>query len=86
MSMGANDHRATVNLDPRGMVGRIYIDNHDTLLHTKYRSCGLCDFSFPNYKSMEANDPNLDPQVHGWQDLCREPLDIAKYFILLYEL
>ena len=35
---------------------------------------------------MEANDPNLDPQVHGWQDLCREPLDIAKYFILLYKL
>ena len=24
------------NLDPRGMVGRIYVEDHLTLLHTKY--------------------------------------------------
>ena len=33
--MGANDHLAMANLDPRGMFGRIYIDNHNTSLHTK---------------------------------------------------
>ena len=26
------------NLDPRGMVGRIYVGDHLTLLHTKYLS------------------------------------------------
>ena len=24
------------NLDPRGMIGRIYVEYHLTLLHTKY--------------------------------------------------
>ena len=28
------------NLDPRGMVGRIYVGDHQMLLHTKYISCG----------------------------------------------
>ena len=30
--------------DPRGMVGRIYEENHYILLHTKYESSGPCDF------------------------------------------
>ena len=34
--MGANKHRGVANLDPRGMVGRIYVGDHLTLLHTKY--------------------------------------------------
>ena len=34
--MGAND--------PRGMIGRIYKEDHYTLLHTKYESFGLCGF------------------------------------------
>ena len=36
-SMGANDHRSMANVDHRGMVGmvgRIYVGNHLTLLHT----------------------------------------------------
>ena len=33
-SMGANDPRGVANLDPRGMVGRIYVGDHLTLLHT----------------------------------------------------
>ena len=33
-SMGANDPRRVANLDPRGMVGRIYVGDHLTLLHT----------------------------------------------------
>ena len=30
--------------DPRGMIGRIYIEDHYTLLHTKYESSGPCGF------------------------------------------
>ena len=30
--------------DPRGMVGRIYKEDHYTLQHTKYESFGSCDF------------------------------------------
>ena len=34
--MGANDPRGVANLDPRGMIGRIYVGCHQTWLHTKY--------------------------------------------------
>ena len=37
-SMGVNESRGETNLDPRGMVGRIYIGDNLTLLHTKYLS------------------------------------------------
>ena len=30
--------------DPRGMLGRIYVQLHITMLHTKYRSFGCCGF------------------------------------------
>ena len=43
-SMGANELRGKANFDPRGMVGRIYVDGHFTLLHTKYLSYGLYAF------------------------------------------
>ena len=36
--MGANEPRGMANLDPRGMVGRIYVGDRLTLLHTKYLS------------------------------------------------
>ena len=32
------------HMDPRGMVGRIYKEDHYTLLHTKYESSGPCGF------------------------------------------
>ena len=35
-SMEANDPRGMANLDPRGMIGRIYEGYHLILLHTKY--------------------------------------------------
>ena len=38
--MGANEPLAMVTLDPMGMVGRNYVGDHLTLLHTKYRGCG----------------------------------------------
>ena len=34
-SMGANDIQGVANLNPRGMVDRIYVENHLTLVHTK---------------------------------------------------
>ena len=42
--MGVNEPQCRANLDPRGMVGRIYVDDHYTLLHTKYVCCGPCGF------------------------------------------
>ena len=36
--MGANEPRGVANLDLRGMVGRIYVGDCLTLLHTKYLS------------------------------------------------
>ena len=44
MSMRANDPRGGAIFDPRGMVGRIYKEDHHTLLHTKYESSGPCGF------------------------------------------
>ena len=43
-SMGANDPRGAAIFDPRGMIGRIYIEDHKTLLHTKYDSFVPCGF------------------------------------------
>ena len=63
-SMGDNDPRGVASLDPRGLIGRIYVGDHRTSLHTKYISPGPHgvreeDFflSFSYYKSMGANGP-----------------------------
>ena len=52
-------------MDPRGMVGRIYKEDHYTLLHTKYGSSGPCGFKDEDClhvclfycMSIGANDP-----------------------------
>ena len=44
MTMGNDDPRGVANLDPRGMIGRIYVEYHLTLLHTKYTSFRPCGF------------------------------------------
>ena len=59
------------SLEPRGLIGRIYVGDHYTLLHIQYISCGPHGFreedflSFSHYKTMGANDPqgvaDLDP-------------------------
>ena len=61
-SMGANEPRGVANLDPRGMVGRIHVGDHLTLLLTKHLSSGPYDFredfwKFSHYKSMGDNEP-----------------------------
>ena len=40
-----DDHpQGVANIDPRGMIGRIYVEHHLTLLHTKYTSFRPCGF------------------------------------------
>ena len=70
--MGANEPWGVANLDPWGMVDRIYESDHLTLLNTKYLSSGPHGFrvedflSSSHYKSMGANEPrgmiSLEPR------------------------
>ena len=55
-------------IDPRGMVGRIYKEDHYTLLHTKYESSGHCGFGeedffyvFPIVSLWELMTPGVGP-------------------------
>ena len=50
-SMGANELRGVASLEPRGMVGRIYVGDHLTLLHTKYLSSGPYGFRKDDFLS-----------------------------------
>ena len=43
-SSADDDPQGVANLDPRGMIGRIYVEYHLTLLHTKYTSFRPCGF------------------------------------------
>ena len=72
MSMGANDPRGGAIFDPRGMVGRIYKEDHYTLQHTKYESSGPCGFGEEYFLCFSYDVPGAGPvltQGHGWQDL-----------------
>ena len=79
MTMGDDDPRGVANLDPTDMIGRIYVEYHLTLLHTKYISFRSCCFReedflmFSHYKPITDNDaPGRDqfgPQGHVWQEL-----------------
>ena len=61
--MGVNDPQGLASLYPRGLTGRIYVGDHNTLLNTQYISCGPHGFSeedffsFSHYMSIRANDP-----------------------------
>ena len=44
ISLGANELLGLASLDPRGMIGRIYVSDHLTLLQTKYLSSGTYGF------------------------------------------
>ena len=59
-------------MDPRGTVGRIYKEDHYTLLHTKYESSGPCGFGEEDFLVFHMTPPGqgpYGPQGHGWQDL-----------------
>ena len=75
--------RGVANLDPRGMIGRIYVGYHLTLLHTKYtgfRACGFREEDFFMFFTLKAYGSHwqimtppgsglFGPQGHGRQDL-----------------
>ena len=49
--------------DPRGMVGRIYKEDHYTSLHTKYESSGPCDFGEEDFFKCFSHDaPRAGPR------------------------
>ena len=59
-------------MDPRDTGGRIYKEDHDTLLHTKYESSGPCGFGEDFFKVLPMTPPGRSPygpQGHGWQAL-----------------
>ena len=73
MSMGANDPRGGAIFVSRSMVGRIYKEDHYTLLHTKYESLGPCglgkeDFFYVFPMTPSGQGP-YGPHVNGLQDL-----------------
>ena len=59
--MGANDLRGGAIFDPRGMIGRIYIEDHYTLLHTKYDSFGPCGFGEEDFFMFFLMTPGAAP-------------------------
>ena len=66
MSMGANDQRGRAIFDSRGMVGRIYKEDHYKLLHLKYKSSGPCGFGeedfFMFFQLSPRNGALMDPR------------------------
>ena len=60
-------------MDPRGTAGRIYKEDHYTLLHTKYERSGPCGFGEEDFFYIFPMTPPVrgpyGPQGHGWQDL-----------------
>ena len=64
--------RGRAIFDPRGMVDRIYKEDHYTLLHTKYESSGPCGFREEDlmfFPMTPAGRGQYGPQGHGWQHL-----------------
>ena len=47
--MEAKDPEGLANLEPRDMVGMIYVGNHQALLYTKYISCGLYGYGIEDF-------------------------------------
>ena len=48
-------------MDPRGTVGRIYIEDHYTLLHTKYESSAPCGFEEEDILCFSHDAPGAGP-------------------------
>ena len=71
--MGVNDPWGGAIFVPRGMVSRIYKEDHYTLLYTKYESSVPCGFGeedfFYVFPMMPPGRGLYGPQGHGWQNL-----------------
>ena len=48
-------------MDPRGTVGRIYKEDHFTLLHTNYESSGRCGFGEEDFFMFSHDAPGARP-------------------------
>ena len=55
-------------MDPRGTVGRIYKEDHYTLLQTKYESSGPCGFGEEDFLCFTHDPPGAGPL---WTPLAR---------------
>ena len=60
MSMEANDPQGVASLGPREMVGRIYVGDHQTLLHTKYISHEPLRIIFKSMGAIYGHGGHLD--------------------------
>ena len=69
--MGDNDSQGGAILVPRGMIGRIYKEDHYILLHTKYKSSGSCGF---------RDFFNVFPIVSLWELMTPE---VGSFFFML---
>ena len=63
--MGDDDPRCGTIFDPRGMVGKIYKEDHYTLIHTKYEGLVVSEkiffmFFFP--MTHPGRGPYMDPR------------------------
>ena len=63
--MGAYDPRGVANLDPTGIIGRIYLGYHLTLLHTKYTGFRLCGFREEDFSCFSYCKPIVDNDAPG---------------------
>ena len=72
-SRRANDPRDGAFFNPRGMVGRIYKEDHYTLRHTNYESSGPRGFEEEDFCYVFPVTPPgcglYGSKGHGWQDL-----------------
>ena len=67
MTIGDDDPRGVANLDPKGMIGRIYVEYHLKLQHTKYTSFRPCGFREEDFKSFFfLYKPMADNDAPGW--------------------
>ena len=48
-------------MEPMGTVGRIYKEDHYTLLHTKYESLGSCGFGEEDFLKFSHDTPGAGP-------------------------
>ena len=44
ISLGAIDPQGVASLEPRDLICNIYVEDHQTLLHAKYITCGPFEF------------------------------------------
>ena len=63
--MEDDDPRGVANLNPRGMIGRIYVEYYLILLHTKYTSLRSCGFREEDFKCISHYKPMADNDAPG---------------------